>query len=649
VRSGEFRSDIEGLRAISILVVVFYHAKSPFFSGGFVGVDVFFVISGFLITGLLLREMEHYQSVDLLAFWARRARRLLPNALLVLATTLFVAVVLFPFTQREAATRDIISALFYFSNYRFAERSVDYFDQETEASPVLHFWSLSVEEQFYIVWPLLLVSLAWLFKGHNNKRAIGALSVIACASFILSLFWMSKSQPHAFFHTEARIWQLAVGALLAATYGRVVLLSPIFHSLLGWIGLSGIVASVIILDDRVAYPGLWALIPVMSTAAVIAGGSAGKLSPKIVLGLAPLQWLGQRSYSVYLWHWPLMIILPYAVPGLPYTNLVAIVVVIPIAAAAFSFVEEPIRRRAQKDVRPGRTLAYAAAVGALLCVASAAAPRVDQASGAHQRELAKRITDAKVDGPRMVGGKCEPALSQYEVSCRFGPPNTSSVVVLFGDSHAEHLFDGLYEATRSMNRTLWVLTKAGCPPVDVMLYSATLRAPDSACSGWRERVIGRLIAERPSLVLISAYTGLAEKLSDPNTGQRLDRRVSVARWKQGFLAVLQRLNEAGLNVIVVRDTPRSRRQNVLDCLAESEGSACGTPRRDAVDWGMPDVEMARRIPTIHVLDLSDYICGPHVCPAVKDEAIIYRDNTHLTATFSKTLAPEFRKILSLHR
>jgi len=647
VRSGEFRSDIEGLRAISILVVVFYHAKSPLFSGGFVGVDVFFVISGFLITGLLLREMERFQRVDLLAFWARRARRLLPNALLVLTTTLLITAAVFPFTQRQTTAYDIIAALLYFSNYRFAERSVDYFDQEAGSTPVLHFWSLSVEEQFYVVWPLLLLGLAWFSKGHSDRRAIWALSSIAFASFACSLFWMSKSQPHAFFHTEARIWQLAVGALLAATHGRIVRLSPIFHSLLGWIGLSGIVASVILLDDRVAYPGFWALIPVMSTAAVIAGGSAGKLSPKIVLGLAPFQWLGRRSYSVYLWHWPLMIILPYAVPGLPH--FVAIVLVIPIAAAAFSFVEEPIRRGAQKDVRPGRTLACAAAVGALLCLASTAAPLLDQARGAHQREFAKRITDAKVDGPRMVGGKCEPALGQYEVSCRFGPPNASSVVVLFGDSHAEHLFDGLYEATRSINRTLWVLTKAGCPAVEVMLYSATLRGPDRGCSEWRERVIRRLIAERPSLVLISSYTGLAEKLSDPNTGQRLDRRVSVAQWKAGFLAVLQRLNAAGLNVIVVRDTPRSRRQNVLDCLAESEGSACGTPRRDAVDWGMPDIEMARRIPAIQVLDLSDYICGPHICPAVKDGAIIYRDNTHLTATFSKTLAPEFRKFLSQQR
>src|SRR5262245_12432330 len=525
--------------------------------------------------------MERFQRLDLLAFWARRARRLLPNALLVLTTTLLITAAVFPFTQRQTTGYDIIAALLYFSNYRFAERSVDYFEQEAGSTPVLHFWSLSVEEQFYIVWPLVLLGLVWFRKGHNNRHAIWALSLIACASFACSLLWMSKSQPHAFFHTEARIWQLAGGALLAATYGRIVQLSPIFHSLLGWIGLSGIVASVIMFDDRLAYPGFWALIPVMSTAAVIAGGNAGKLSPKIVLGLSPLQWLGRRSYSVYLWHWPVMMLLPYAVPELPYANFVAIVIVLPIAAAAFSFVEEPIRRGAQEDVRPGRTLAYAAAVGALLCLASTAAPRVDQARSAHQREFIKRITDAKVDGPRMVGGKCEPALSQYDVSCRFGPPNASSVVVLFGDSHAEHLFDGVYEAARSSNRTLWVLTKPACPPIEVMLYSETLRGPDTGCSEWRERAIRRLIAERPSLVLISAYTPYAEKLSNPNTGQRLDRRASVAQWKEGFFAVLRRLNEAGLNVIVVRDTPRSDGRACLIVWRNQKGA------RAALRVGMP--------------------------------------------------------------
>jgi peptidoglycan/LPS O-acetylase OafA/YrhL len=650
VRSGEFRSDIEGLRAISILVVVFYHAKSPLFSGGFVGVDVFFVISGFLITGLLLREMEHYQRVDLLAFWARRARRLLPNALLVLATTLFVAAVLLPFTQREAATRDIISALLYFSNYRFAERSVDYFDQETESSPVLHFWSLSVEEQFYIVWPLLLVSLVWVFKGHNNKRAIWALSAIACASFSLSLFWMSKSQSHAFFHTEARIWQLAVGALLAAGYGRVIRLSPILHAILGWIGLTGIVASVVMFDDRIPYPGFWALIPVISTAAVIAGGSAGELSPKIVLGLAPLQWLGRRSYSVYLWHWPLMIVMPYALPGLPYANIIAIALALPIAAAAFTFWENPIRHRAKERMNHGRTLTYAVAACGILCLASSAVPRLDKVWGAQQAELIRRVSDAKADVPRMVGGRCETDWDTAETSCRFGSPDASAVVALFGDSHAEHLFDGVYEAVRSSNQVLWVLVRHACPPADVITFSANTRTPDWACSEWRDKAIRRLIAERPSLVLIASYaSGVAEKLSDPHTGQRLDPATSVAWWMQGFWAVLQRLHQAGLNVIVVRDTPRSRRDNVLDCLAQSGGNACGSPRRDAVDWKMPDIEVARRFPEIGVLDLTDYFCGPHVCPAVKDGIIIYRNNNHLTASFSKTLAPEFRKILSLQR
>jgi len=645
VGSGEFRSDIEGLRAISIFVVVLYHAKITLFSGGFVGVDVFFVISGFLITGLLLREIERYHRIDLVAFWARRARRLLPNAVLVLATTLLVTMVLFPLAQREANTRDVISALLYFSNYRFAERAVDYFDQDVQGSAVLHFWSLSVEEQFYIGWPLLLIGVAWLYGTHSNRRALWTLIGIGCTSFSLSLFWMTKSQPDAFFHTEARIWELAVGALLAAAYGRIVRLRPIIHSILAWIGLSGIVVSVTMFDDSLVYPGFWAIIPVVSTAAVIAGGSAGKLSPKNVLTLPPLQWLGRRSYSVYLWHWPLMVILPYALPGLPHANLIAVALVLPIAAAAFSFLEEPIRRRAQQDVSPRRTLGFAFAGCSILCIASFAIPHLDQVRGAHLRDLSQRISEAKADGPRMVGGTCEPGGDAAGLSCRFGHPE-GAVVVLFGDSHAEHLFDGVYEATKSSNQPLWVLIRHGCPPIDLVIYSPALRAVDTGCSEWRAKAIRRVIAERPSLVLISTYTAVAEKLSDPNTGQRLERGASIALWKQGFLAVLNQFNQAGLKVIVVRDTPRSRRDNVLDCLARSEGDVCGTARREAVDWEMPDIEVARRIPTVGVLDLTDHFCGQHVCPAIKDGIIIYRNNNHLTASFSKTLAPGFRKILA---
>jgi len=456
---------------------------------------------------------------------------------------------------------------------------------------------------------------------------------------------MSKSQPHAFFHTESRIWQLAVGALLAVAYGRIVRLSPIIHLILAWFGLSGILASVIMFDDSLAYPDFWALIPVMATASVIAGGNAGKFSPKIILALPPVQWLGRRSYSLYLWHWPLLIVVPYLLPALPYRNLIAIAVALPIAALAFSFFEEPIRRRAQGVRNPGRTLAYAVAGCGILCLASIAIPYIDRTQGAHQTEVAQRIREAKVDGPRMVGGKCEPGWEgQYEVSCRFGAPDAKALVVLLGDSHAEHLFDGLYEATQSANRVLWVLTKAACPPVEVLIYSAKLRGPDRECWEWRETVVRRLIAERPSLVLISSYTTVAEKMSDPNTGRRLDRRESVVLWKEGFFGVLQRLNQAGLNVIVVRDTPRSRRDNVLDCLARSGGTGCGTSRQDAADWA-PDVEVARRIPTIEVLDLTDFFCGQHVCAAVRDGIIMYRDNTHLTASFSKTLAPGFRKVL----
>jgi len=642
-----FRADIEGLRAVSIVAVVFYHARIPGFSGGFVGVDIFFVISGFLITRLLLHEIESYQRIDVLAFWGRRVRRLLPNALLTLAATLVVTAYLVPIAQRMTNTRDVIAALVYIANYRFADRTVDYFDQDLQFSPVLHFWSLSVEEQFYIGWPLLLMGLAWLHRGHSNRRAIGALCLILCASFALSLFWMSRSQPHAFFNTEARVWQIATGGLLAAASGSLARFYPILLSSVAWLGVVGILASVILFNDGLAYPGYWALLPTVSAAAVIAGGSTSVITPKIILGFAPLQWIGRQSYSIYLWHWPLLMLVPLALPGLPHADLIALALVVPIAAAAFALVENPMRRCSPQDVSPARTLAFAAAGGGLLGLASVAVSSVDWMHGTHQAEIARRVSQAKLDGPRMIGGRCESGWDgAAQHACLFGAPGSHRVVVLFGDSHAEHLFDGVNEAARSSNWELRVWTKHSCPPIDLPIYSEKKRAVDTACAEWRERMIQRLIAERPSLVLISSSTRLAGKMADADTRKRLDRDVSLALWQQGFLAVLHRLSQAGLRVIVVRDTPRSLRKYGSDCLERSIEQQCATPRPQAVDVEMPEIEVARSVPNIGVLDLTDRFCNNNVCPAVRDGIIVYRgDNHHLTASFSLTLASEFKRVL----
>jgi peptidoglycan/LPS O-acetylase OafA/YrhL len=641
-----FRADIEGLRAISIVAVVFYHAQLPGFGGGFVGVDVFFVISGYLITTLLLREIESGGRINVLAFWGRRARRLLPNALLTLAATLLVIAWVVPISEQTPSVRDILAALLYVANFRFANRSVDYFDQALQTSPVLHFWSLSVEEQFYIAWPLILIGLASLRGGHRRRRVLLVLASIACGSFLLARFWMARSQPNAFFNTDARIWEITIGGLLAAASTWICRMPRVALASLANLGLVAILASILAFDDRLAYPGFWALLPTAGAAGVIAGGRHGGSAANWLLSLALPQWIGRISYSLYLWHWPLLMLVPQALPSLPNADWLALALVVPVAVAAFVAVEDPIRRRT--DLAPRRTLGIAATACGLVGLAVVVVQSIVSSHGT-AATMAQRLIEARRDGPRMGRDGCTtPDPIDPDASappCPYGAPGSPHVVALFGDSHAEHLFDGIDEAARSTNWELHIYIRRGCPPIDLPIYKPELRAVDAPCARWREAVLERLIDERPALILIAQWSGLAGKMVDVDTRQRLDRDVSIARWRHGFAAVLGRLSRAGLRVIVVRDTPRGRKGYGTDCLERFGEHECATPRPEAVDPDMPDIAVARAVPNVGVLDLTDRFCARNVCPAIRDRIIVYRDNNHLTASFSLTLAPEFRRVL----
>ena len=391
-RRRQFRPDIEGLRAVAVLGVVLFHAHVGLLRGGFVGVDVFFVVSGYLITGLLWRELSGSGRVSLAAFYGRRARRLLPASVLVIVVTAVASRHWLPPLQMPSVAKDGVASALYVANYRFAFAQTNYLNASAPPSPYQHYWSLGVEEQFYLLWPLLLIvaSLAWrygVYRGRYQRRhlsaggrpnrstALGALAAITVASFFLSVWLTHANQPWAFFSLASRAWELGAGGVLALAAPQVKRLPPQLAAALGWAGLGLILGSFLVISTTTPFPGTAALAPVLGTVAVLAAGevAAAHAGPVRLLGQRPMKMMGRISYSWYLWHWPFLILAPYAIGhalNLPENLLVAALSGV-VAAATFLLVETPVRDSRWLAAVPGRSLATGGALsvsGAMVCL-----------------------------------------------------------------------------------------------------------------------------------------------------------------------------------------------------------------------------------------------------------------------------------------
>ncbi|MFC6234893.1 acyltransferase family protein [Leucobacter soli] len=355
-----FRPDIQGLRAVAVGVVLLFHANFPFMPGGFVGVDVFFVISGYLITGLLLREAITTGRIDLPDFYARRARRILPAATVVLVATLALTAIFLPQIRWQQIGIEAAGAAVYVVNWILAG-GTDYLNADTAASPLQHFWTLSVEEQFYIVWPLILIVMLWI-AGRTLKKTHAAFAepgrtlrfagvgvlLILVPSLIWSVYYTTAHPAPAYFVTTTRLWELAIGAALAVFAVQIARIPDWLGYLLGWAGLVGIlVASLFYTSSAPAFPGSAGLLPTLSAAAVIAGGMNGRATRGAgrLLGLRPMRWIGDISYSLYLWHWPLIVVGTYLLGGeLRFRwGLVIVVFAILPAWLSYRFIENPFR------------------------------------------------------------------------------------------------------------------------------------------------------------------------------------------------------------------------------------------------------------------------------------------------------------------
>jgi peptidoglycan/LPS O-acetylase OafA/YrhL len=668
-RASATRTDIQALRAVAVTVVVAYHLWPGTLQGGFVGVDVFFVISGFLITSHLMRRPPR-SGRDLATFWARRVRRLLPASFLVLLVTVVATLALAPSTMWTGTLREVGAAALYVENWALAASSVDYLGAETAASPVQHYWSLSVEEQFYLVWPLVLAAVAWFTArrgGDLVRRASVAIAVLAGASFVWSVAATALRPASAYFITPTRIWELGVGALLATLTIHV---AARWRTPLAWTGLAMILAAAVAYDSAVPFPGYTAALPVVGCALVIvAACDRTRWSPRVIGDLAPVQWLGDVSYSLYLWHWPLIVLAPFALghnPGL-LERVGVLALALALAAVTKPFVEDRFRHGSGT---PGRALAVALGASVVVGAVAFGGSVALQARADADIAAAAQVAGEPCIGAAALepGADCDPAgrgelvlgpaeaaddkPSAYEDGCWESPPFTGTAtchygqddgprIALIGNSHAGNLLPPLQELAGTNGWSLTTFVASRCPTSDARWDLGTPQDSDG-CQAWGQRVLDEVRTGGFDLVVTSQLTPFDVAGASP--GQ------NAAATRDGYARYLEDLAATGTPALVVRDMPYPKHTipSVPDCLA-----VAGSPDECAGErsaWLPPDplYDAARDLasPDVSTLDLSGYACTDDTCPAVIGDVVVYFDASHLTATFSRTLAPYLEPAVS---
>lgn len=649
-----YRADINGLRAVAILLVVLFHTGFGWVPGGFIGVDVFFVISGFLIAGQLLAEHERADGISLVSFWARRARRLLPLSSLVIVVTVVLGMaVSSPLGRRQIAT-DATAAGLYVSNWQFARQSVAYAEALVADGLFTQFWSLSIEEQFYVLLPLLVFGVVlWSRKRRESfaTRLFLVVFVLVALSFALSV-WLTPSEGEAaYFLTYTRLWELGIGVLLAIVLRWYPKTFPRAANGLALVGVAAIVGSAFLFDSSTGYPGWKALLPVSGTVLVVAFAGRAKNWSGTFLSITPLVVIGTWSYGWYLWHWPMIALARTAgrrwFPDLDTNALVvfAIVFSLLVAAITYQFVENPIRYSSLLVNWPRRSLAMgailtitAAMIGPLLIgVVDAGQSRIVIAGANTSTVVPMTPLQAKQDRKvKCIAGDEMSVVPDSWVrdECVFGDSNGAVTIALLGDSHAAHWYPALDVAGRERGWKFLSMAKSGCPAISVK------RSPN--CSEWRESVLEVLRdLGGVDVVLVSNAQFYATQLLGAD-GKTLSREEGLDSWAEGSAKTYSDLLAISDRVIRLGDVPTPA-FDVPDCLSEN----LATPENCALDLtstllrnrDLISVERSQSPSRIAFVDPSALVCPTDPCPVVDASGRIkYRDSHHMTATFSASLA-----------
>ncbi|MEO7996060.1 MAG: acyltransferase family protein [Gemmatimonadaceae bacterium] len=646
-----FRPDIEGLRAIAILFVVLYHAGWKRVSGGFLGVDVFFVLSGFLITGLLLQELRNTGRVSLTNFWARRARRLLPAAaFLMVAVLIGNALLLTPFDQITYANTARAFAV-YGSNILFAVRNTDYFSNSALRDPLLHTWSLSVEEQFYLFFAPLVVLLGIIWKksdtGRFNQRFAILMAIASALSFGLCL-WFARHYPTiGFYLLPTRVWEFGIGALVVLLVEGTAIKSTVAIEGMSLVGLVLLLLSAVLVND--AQPLGWTnFVPVAGTALLIYAGSTSNTAlVGRLLASAPLRLLGRLSYSWYLWHWPVLVYLRERVdnPSLTLRIAAAFLSLIP-AAITYQLVESPIRFSTTLQRVPKRVVWGAIALAVITLAGAGGASLYARNVLASPRYAA--VVDAE-KLPEVHNNGCLIELLDVTVhECRSGSGTNDTVVVLFGDSHAAQWFPAMNSIAASRGWTLHVFTKTACPVAMVPVVNGKLARHYTECETWRQNAFQRITSLHPTLV-VAANVRVYNIIVNGKTIRSDGSAEATRAWGEGMSTALNALRASNAAVVVLQDTPRMP-FDAPSCVIRHMDSPndCRAKTGAAIDSMISGAERSAvsQVAGAEYLSLNQLMCDDQWCPAVANGMVRYRDTNHLSVGFATTLAPALSQHLS---
>lgn len=677
-----FRPEVQALRALAVLLVLVYHIDPSVLPGGYVGVDVFFVISGFLITGHLWREATTTGRVSLRKFWAARARRILPASLVATVGTILLALVLLPLELIDSWWRQALASVLYVENWALAVDAVDYQAANNQPTAFQHFWSLGVEEQFYLFWPLLVVLAVVLWRRTGARRGAAgepagpaglrvALLVLFGSVTVASLVWgvleVRAGNPTAYYSTLTRVWELGAGGIAALLVRDGARPGPVRNAL-AVAGLAGIVVVACLYDDATPFPGLYAVVPVLATLAVIvAGRTSGPGSLRTITESWAVQRIGDVSYSLYLWHFPVVVFFAVHTGRSPRPPEVLAMVALSFALAIASYVlvEQPVRRaryfrhdgrmliaallamalvagmalllpaRANAIMRPwdDRAATVAAEAGARVAAGQVGdlSPFVDGQVAIYPNP--QRIADDKFPGTEdcLVNG-----LEHETPACEYGETeHPAATVALVGDSHAAQFTEPLLEIAAERDWRVVTYLHGSCP------YSVDRRTSDDpalveGCAAGNAQTRQALRELQPDLVLTSF---LERTAMEPRGDEKVPGATGLAEtWRE--------LADDGAQVVVLRDTPLPK-ADAVRCVTDnySDPQVCDQTREEAIGGRQKVPAAAALAPGTEVVDFYDLFCTESRCPAVIGNVMVYMDQNHVSRTYMHVVTDRLRQAL----